>query len=401
MREEVAPRIIDLRRKTVRATHNNSSLLPVTLEYQGFILKVISDVSRKLAGECGIKINDVIGYEQGGIARQTCTPASDLDLNIVYPESHFAVYHPFEKNLIQALSIVLGMSADDIHNNEINQLPLSVIKRLPERISSSRSIRRGMIYELRRQAGRRNIITVGGFDLLNLYSWAALRDPIVFRESGLYRSRDFSAGYKRQHQAWDILTRKFIFGNEEQYYEIEREFYDAIDVDLATKNLPLALKRLAESKDRIRVPADISNLEKVELYAKKDGGSQRGFQLMFLLGFSGIAGDKTSIPVTYTDFLECQAIPDILGERLGSQLFVALDWLIKARAITTIYLSGGPDLPVLGHFSRGSSNNVEIDEQVLDVFRVPHIEALYEALMTHRAIIKTAIDNTRETFSAI
>ncbi len=341
----------------------------------------------------GVKGEEVMGYESGAYAKETCTIGSDLDLNVAYDEAQFGTFHAFEKNLIRLSSFMLQIYATSIHSNDLNAATRLLVsnKMLPAGLREKRRILRRLILGVTRPFVERRIYRIGRIEFLNYLSWAAIRDPKMISIGGIESLNNLYEGGPRYGA---FLDKVFIFGNGAIYDAALEAIMNEIDIGKAKIALPDILGNIFMKRFKTTSPDD---LNECYVLAKKFGGYEIGFRLLFILGLAKTTCPN-AIPRTYGEFLAPENqknIIEILGEEARNQLFQSLDWLLKCRAIISIFANGGIEMPSIRFAQFNPDFGQETLERVLETLGLDNFKALKEAVRENRDVIKMSIEKAR------
>ena len=394
-REEFAHWAISLKQRTVQTVRADQPLKPLMDEQRAYVLPIIAQIASHLIDLHKVKPQEVIGYEMGSYAKGTCTAASDLDLNVAYQDG--PRIYPFERNLRLTLARVLGLGSNQIHNNDLNMATnkKELRNELPEEILKWRRIRRWLILEITNILWERGIHMVGGIDLLSWRVWAAIRSPQLVTLSGLNAVDKLSSGF---YVSGGVLNKAFIFGNRENYDAIKEQVDRAINLPKIRSGISGLLEKLGTARQgAIGGSLEAAkNTKDLEYFIIHSGGYKTAFNLLFVLGFDPTAA-TTKIIYSYDDYLSAGNIARILGNELRDQLFESIDWLLKARAVISIYASGGTAIPLLGPDQMKIKDPAAL-QSMLSALNLNSFEEMKEAVGEKREIVQRAVLAAREKF---
>jgi hypothetical protein len=397
-KDELAHSLVGLRKKTIEAAKAKQALYPLMEKQKDIVLGTVRDLSRDLMAKHCLNPQEIIGYEAGSYAKATCIIGSDLDLNVAYNDKAFQKFYPFERELIKTLSWMLQLRPGEVHNNELNMSTqgFNPIIKPPEEVLEQRKFTRQLVLTMVKQMRKTGRVIILGKDMNEFVSWIALRDPRLISASGIGAVRAFQNGNAR---TGFFLDKVFIFGNEQRYHRILSEIQSEIDLDKIKRNLPALLDRLASSPYRplASQPASLNQCKTFKELQPfiKHGGYKLGLQLLFMLGIA-TTNRAPEIPRQFSHFLGSDMISQFLGKNLRDELFYSLDWLMKVRAVVSVYANGGIENPSIGLASLSPDYSKMTLEQVLDVLNLNSLANLKETLKENREVILKSVTAARE-----
>jgi len=393
LRDDFSHGLIGVKQRTLDAARHGQPIQPVAAQLQTLVFANIQQLAGELADQRRINPDELIVFEAGSFAKGSCNAGSDLDLNLVYPEQDFARLHGFESALIDALTTTLSLPKWAIHNNQLNLASQNkgFLATVDPQLLASRRIRRDIVMKIVQVLRSRGIFSVGGKDTLEWASWAAVREPAFYSAYNLFAVGRFMAG---NPVFGFIHDSEYIFGNAAAFKDYRSRFQAAIDLVKLQQSLGKILMNLQRSPDIEKHPklgnySHCLDLDGAWLMAKRYGGHKVGLMLLSILAYAE-ASETGSVRHTYGDYLESPFYEKFFGQPLRDQLFWAIDYLLKLRAVIGIFANGDATTPGLAP-QFPLANPAQTTAKVLDVFGYESFGELNQEVMAARGIIKQAL----------
>jgi len=109
-------RAVDIREQTLRAAREGTPLTPVMEDQHDFVLTGMRRVFDELTEPSAEYLNQtLIGVTSGSYARGNPIIGSDIDLDIMYPESERSRIYPVERQIIKTTAAILNFPNRGIH----------------------------------------------------------------------------------------------------------------------------------------------------------------------------------------------------------------------------------------------------------------------------------------------
>ncbi|MFA5839646.1 MAG: hypothetical protein WC890_03190 [Candidatus Margulisiibacteriota bacterium] len=124
-----------IREKALTSAKTGTSLLPIIAEQHDFIVGGINQALKGIT-EPSIDILDekVMVLVSGSIARLSCVPGSDIDLDVTYPDSERSRFLPLEKALFQNIRWLFEFPQERIGTNVHSHISHTIFKRFPPKM---------------------------------------------------------------------------------------------------------------------------------------------------------------------------------------------------------------------------------------------------------------------------